>query len=87
MGQLGCLCSHVALWRKVVNEKLPHAVVLEDDVEIADGFRTEVAALLEEVPANWDHCYLFWHPQCWRDLPMPGKSHVQRAFETWCAVW
>ncbi|KAH8056899.1 procollagen galactosyltransferase [Aureococcus anophagefferens] len=86
VGQLGCMCSHMALWRKVVDDGLDHAVVLEDDVLVADGFRTEVANILGELPALWDHCYLFHHPQCKRDLPLPGAKHVQRAFETWGTV-
>ena len=86
VGQLGCMCSHMALWRKVVDDGLDHAVVLEDDVLVADGFRTEVANILGELPALWDHCYLFHHPQCKRDLPLAGARHVQRAFETWGTV-
>ena len=86
VGQLGCMCSHMALWRKVVDDGLDHAIVLEDDVLVADGFRTEVANILGELPALWDHCYLFHHPQCKRDLPLAGAKHVQRAFETWGTV-
>jgi len=61
-------------------------VVLEDDVLIAETFRAEVAGILDELPKTWDHCYLFWHAQCWREGEIPGKRHIQRAFETWGTV-
>lgn len=86
VGQLGCMCSHIALWRRVLDESLPHAAVLEDDVLIADGFRIGVTNALAELPKNWDHCYLFYHPQCFASRPLPGASTIQRAFETWGTV-
>ena len=86
VGQLGCMCSHMALWKLVVEKHLPYAIVLEDDVLISDAFRSEVRAVLGELPSTWDHCYLFYHPQCRRDDPIDGKRHIQRAFETWGTV-
>ena len=60
--------------------------VLEDDAVPARRFREGVAAILDELPATWDHCYLFWHRQCWRAAPLPGRTVIQRAFETWGTV-
>lgn len=47
-GEIGCYLSHVRFWQTVVERKLPHAMILEDDVildpqlmEVAD----EIAAL------------------------------------------
>lgn len=34
-GELGCYLSHVALWQKVVAERIPHALILEDDVHLS----------------------------------------------------
>ena len=65
---------------------LSHAVVLEDDVLVSDAFRLEAKRILGELPPNWDHCYLFYHPQCKKELPIPGKRHIQKAFETWGTV-
>ena len=88
-GQLGCACSHANLWRRVVVEDLPWAVVLEDDVLIADAFRSTVLGMLGELPANdWDWVYLFYHAQQWREPPPQEAAYrfVQGAFPTWGTV-
>lgn len=46
-GEVGCLLSHRRIWRIVVDEGLPWAVVAEDDVHFAET----TAALLERLPA------------------------------------
>ena len=88
-GQLGCACSHANLWHRVVAEGLPWAVVLEDDVLIADAFRATVRGMLGELPSNdWDWVYLFYHSQQWRE-PSPqdaGYRYVRAAFPTWGTV-
>lgn len=37
-GEIGCLASHIKVLRRIVREKLPAAIVLEDDVEFRSGF-------------------------------------------------
>ncbi|NQY35788.1 MAG: glycosyltransferase family 25 protein [Alteromonadaceae bacterium] len=37
-GEAGCSLSHISIWERIIKENLPHAVVLEDDVEIDDMF-------------------------------------------------
>ncbi|QAA00014.1 glycosyltransferase family 25 protein [Pseudoalteromonas sp. R3] len=51
-GEIGCYISHYRVCEKVVNEKLPYALVLEDDLHIEDS----LAPLLALVPDlnNWD---------------------------------
>jgi glycosyl transferase family 25 len=33
-GAVGCYISHYMLWNKIVNEKIPYALILEDDINI-----------------------------------------------------
>lgn len=33
--ELGCLCSHVALWKKVIDENIDYIAVFEDDVYLS----------------------------------------------------
>jgi glycosyl transferase family 25 len=35
-GEIGCALSHVAIYRKMVEENMPHALVLEDDAHVLD---------------------------------------------------
>ena len=41
-GEIGCMLSHIAVWRRVVADGLSHAVVLEDDLCFAPGFEAVV---------------------------------------------
>ncbi|AYV87169.1 MAG: hypothetical protein Sylvanvirus30_11, partial [Sylvanvirus sp.] len=36
-GELGCAQSHINLWRRIIQQNLPYALILEDDVQ----FRTD----------------------------------------------
>lgn len=53
-GELGCALSHAAFYRKVVDEDLPIACVVEDDVVLDDRFKLVLDAL---------------EKQCVRDAP------------------
>jgi glycosyl transferase family 25 len=44
VGEIGCALSHSALYRKIVEEEVQHAVILEDDAVVG----TEFAALLRD---------------------------------------
>ncbi|KAJ8603277.1 hypothetical protein CTAYLR_006966 [Chrysophaeum taylorii] len=86
VGQLGCACSHIDVWRRVADALGP-TVVLEDDASPVDDFATKLENLLLEArDLEWDWIYLFYHPDCHRHLPIPDKSQVQRAFQTWGTV-
>ncbi|MDQ2149979.1 glycosyltransferase family 25 protein [Alcaligenaceae bacterium C4P045] len=34
--EVACACSHLEVYRRIVAEHIPHALILEDDVELAD---------------------------------------------------
>eukprot|EP00931_Biecheleriopsis_adriatica_P104336 TRINITY_DN79019_c0_g1_i1.p1 TRINITY_DN79019_c0_g1~~TRINITY_DN79019_c0_g1_i1.p1 ORF type:complete len:433 (+),score=80.97 TRINITY_DN79019_c0_g1_i1:97-1395(+) len=57
-GMLGCFLSHRRIWQKVVDEKLPAAIALEDDVRLVDGFQSKLSNLLAELPEDWEVCLL-----------------------------
>nr|WP_207801866.1 glycosyltransferase [Phenylobacterium hankyongense] len=52
-GTLGCALSHIALWRKAVEAERP-LTVFEDDVSVDLGFDERSAALMRELPDDWD---------------------------------
>jgi len=47
MDVIACALSHVSVWRTIVEEQLPWALILEDDVKLAPNFRNDWAATLE----------------------------------------
>lgn len=38
-GEIGCALSHIYLYKKIVEEKLPYALILEDDIEISSELK------------------------------------------------
>ncbi len=52
-GEIGCYLSHYNLWRRIVDEKIESAVVLEDDAVWDEDF-FEVVSCLPEVGWQWE---------------------------------
>ena len=52
-GEFGCYLSHYNLWRRIVAEKIPAAVVLEDDAVWEDDF-SRVISGVAECGYEWD---------------------------------
>jgi GR25 family glycosyltransferase involved in LPS biosynthesis len=67
-GEVGCVMSHVNLWREVLNCDKPDSrmLILEDDVvfyrrnkqEASLGFIEAFSSLWKAVPSDWDILYL-----------------------------
>ena len=57
LGALGCLESHVIIWRQIVELGQP-ALVLEDDVTLAAGFDEGLARALSHLPDDFGLLYL-----------------------------
>lgn len=55
---LGIYMAHRQLWEYVVKEKLPSAVIFEDDVRFTSDIDEVLPKAFEELPANWDILYL-----------------------------
>ena len=51
--ELGCYLSHYRIYQKIVAENIPRALILEDDVEIADDLPAILEALAE-APVDWE---------------------------------
>ena len=52
-GQIGCYLAHMNAWRRIVEEDLDYAVVLEDDVKILEDFPAALK-FLDENFGSWD---------------------------------
>lgn len=54
-GEVGCYASHLAICRRMVDGSLPSPLlVVEDDIEFAPDFAAMLAALVQNLPADWD---------------------------------
>jgi len=62
-GVLGCAMSHYTVWRIMEYLNDDYFLVVEDDVELCDGFKEKLMATIENLPSDWQfvfvgHCCL-----------------------------
>ena len=60
--EIGAYLSHCNLLRRIVAEKIPAAIVLEDDASFSKDFRP-VAAAAARIPYPWDMILMHTHPK------------------------
>ena len=77
-GELGCFFSHRALINKIVQKKIPFAVILEDDAILLDNFRSTIEGLLNS-SYPWD--IVRFLPD--EKLKSKAYSEVVRLFESY----
>lgn len=64
-GEVGCLMSHRAIYQRMVDEDIPVALVLEDDVMFEAEFPAVLAALLAS-PVRWDMVRFLGSPKIYK---------------------
>ena len=52
-GEIGCYLSHYEVWKHIVREEYPAAIVLEDDAVLQDNFESIIRALVD-FHCQWD---------------------------------
>lgn len=57
-GEVGCYLSHRAVWRELIESGDEAWCVMEDDIALADGFKTTTAELFD-AREHWDVVRLF----------------------------
>jgi GR25 family glycosyltransferase involved in LPS biosynthesis len=58
-GKLACSISHIRTWKEIVVQNLAHAIVLEDDIAILDGFSSYIRSLVRQLPTDYDLVHLY----------------------------
>ncbi|MBO7684922.1 MAG: glycosyltransferase family 25 protein, partial [Kiritimatiellae bacterium] len=71
-GQIGCALSHHAVYRRMVDENLPAALVFEDDVLLSSDFSASLAAAETLLNAGRRQVFLFSDGT---QPPLPGDGH------------
>lgn len=96
-GELGCLLSHMAVWRAALALGMGTVAVLEDDVEIIEPARwpgPRWDAFVAELPEDWLMVHV-GEPVCRSDSVVaraepvqvsPQVSRVGQQYGTWCMV-
>jgi len=58
-GEIGCSLSHYNVWKRIVEEELNNALILEDDIVLCDHFSQNIEKKREEISnINYDLLYL-----------------------------
>ncbi len=58
IGARGCFSSHVAILKQAKQEGLSNILIVEDDLEISQKFRTDQAIIVEQLcQQDWDFVY------------------------------
>jgi glycosyl transferase family 25 len=60
-GEIGCALSHLGVYRRIVEEDLPAALVLEDDAWFGPGFPEALEASRLQLPVDQPRIILFTH--------------------------
>lgn len=78
-GQLGCALGHRMIYEDILLQGYQRVLILEDDVEPLPQFDQYLAAVLQELPENWELLYFDYDKNL---SPRPIKQawyHVQHA--------
>ena len=60
-GEIGCYASHLVCARRIVEDCLDYALVLEDDVTLQEDFTTIARRSIAKAPTGWDYIHLSSH--------------------------
>lgn len=58
MAEIACALSHLSVWQRILSDDLPAALVFEDDAYFVGGFTDMLTAVVCDLPADFDMCYI-----------------------------
>jgi len=70
LGELGCALSHKKIYQKIINDNIPHALILEDDITISDNIHKAIDGI-EECFVPWELVLLGHHKDITRGISSP----------------
>lgn len=60
LGELGCSLSHLSIYKKMIDEEIEVAIILEDDIDLTKDFK-KVISSIDNLPQNWELVLLGYH--------------------------
>lgn len=90
-GQIACSLSHISVWSEIIEQKIPYAIVLEDDafVNDAENFLLTIKSTLNELPSDWEYVNLYVcerHRRDDDDVQIAGATMINKSYYTWGTV-
>ena len=56
----GCYLSHYYIWKKIVDENIDEAIIMEDDISISNEFKTVIENRKKWLPNHWGILNFAW---------------------------
>ena len=84
-GWKGCRDSHLRILEENNNER--YFIIIEDDLQILDGFHQTMVNAINELPADWDMLYLGANPCKEQEIYSPYLYRLNGAYCTHAIVW
>lgn len=60
-GAVGCYLSHYGIWKKMLDEEIDVALIIEDDLVLLPDFDSKLKYYLKNAPSDWDIICLGWN--------------------------
>lgn len=73
-GQLGCALSHLEICKKMINEDIDIALVMEDDCDFNDNI-SNIKEYMEMLPSDWGLLYVGYLPNSYISNPNYKKLY------------
>lgn len=80
-GNIGCYLSHLNLWKKIKNDNIEFALIIEDDVEFCKDFKNELINSLKDIPNEWDIIFLGLTRPCGKGINNKVFSVIEKKCE------
>ncbi|WP_438334579.1 glycosyltransferase family 25 protein [Edwardsiella tarda] len=59
-GEIGCSLSHLSIYKRIISENIPYALILEDDAILNDGVNDVISAIESIIDPEKNHAYLLY---------------------------
>lgn len=80
-GEIGCALSHLSVYKKILNDNIERAIILEDDAIIGDNFVNVIENINQAAPTIWQLILLGYNEDingffsdCQVQVSEPNKS-------------
>ena len=57
-GEMSVALHHIECYKRIVQESIDYALILEDDIFICNNFREILARYIKELPSDWDMLFI-----------------------------
>ncbi len=89
-GQIACSCSHYSIWKEIVANEISNMIIIEDDAVLSNNFNEIVGNILDELPENYDMCYLYVYEDHYQkenqNSQIEGKEFITKGYYTWTTL-